>query len=188
MKQKNYSLIGFLIALACCVLAIWVYIQFINKNPEYLIDNQTNQVLEMQVNDNTYTVAPGQLVTTDRLSRQATVRWRTQGSEQWQDEQNIAIEHKRGMFNPARKPYFIYALPYGPGHNIDSIFRSQKTVYNGKTYYGNLKIDSSFYITDYYYSLTESFPKVTKASENPEFRTKIFREDEFRQFYFQHFE
>lgn len=188
MKSRNYSLIGFVIALFVTAMAIWIFIKFINKNPEYLIDNQQDQVIEMQVNNQTYTVAPGQAVATENLPKQITVQWRPQGSEKWLDNRTLSIDYKRGLFNPGRETYFIYALPYGPGHNIDSIFRSKQITYKGKTYYGNLQIDSSFYITDFYYSLNEKFPKVTKASENQEFRTKIFRENEFRQFYFEHFE
>lgn len=98
------------------------------------------------------------------------------------------VTRHSGTLNPTQAVYVTFYLPYGPKLNTDSIFRSQPQQFREKVYYGKMNVDSSSYIEHYYYGLKEKFPSITLKSENKSFRSKLFREDDFKQFYFENFE
>ncbi len=184
MKLSS-SFIGFIIAISICIISLWLYFFTIQKDASYVIDNPTEQVMQVFLDGKEYSIAPDQTVRIDL----------TQGKHQVSKDNAVNadtfnVRNVRGTVNVTRSTYVIFSLPYGSGQNTDSIFRSQQTKIDGKVYYGKIKLDSSLFIQDYYYGLKENFPGLTLKSDygTNKLRSKIFRKDDFKQFYFQKFE
>uniref|UniRef100_UPI0039A45A38 hypothetical protein n=1 Tax=Ornithobacterium rhinotracheale TaxID=28251 RepID=UPI0039A45A38 len=183
MKKKfSPSLVGFIIALAAMLGSLWFYFSFLQKKNYYILDNPTAQTIQVRIDDVPYIVAPAQQVLVPL--KKGTHRMITHH----QRTVNFSVESPRGVLNPTESVYFIFGLPYGVEVNTDSVFAQNQHPYQRKIYYGDIRIDSAMYIDDFYYNLNEDFPKVTKKSENHKLRRKIFRKEDFQQYYFQKFE
>ncbi len=183
--KLSASFTGFIIAMSICLLSLWIYFYVIQKDALYVIDNPTDESMKIFLDKTEYSLAPNQSVNINMDKGQHTV-WKENSSE----HDTFNVKNVRGTINVTRSVYVIFALPYGSGQNTDSIFRSQKTVIDDKIYYGKIRLDSSIFIQDYYYGLNENFPGITLKSEynSGKLRSKIFRKDDFKQFYFQKFE
>lgn len=188
MKKISPNLIGFLIALLICVISLWVYFSYIEKESYHVIDNPTDKNLKVTIDEQNYMLAPMQQIEINLTPGNHTVSAIAENDTTSFPGRNFEVKNARGLINPTLSRYYIYGLPYGPKVNKDSIFRNLKTTFQGKTYMGDLRIDSAVYTEDFYYNLNEEFPSLTLKSENETLRRKIFREIEFKQFYFRHYE
>lgn len=188
MKKLSPSFIGFLIALLVTILSLVVYFEVILKKSYYLIDNPTKATLNVTIDQNKYVVSPGQELKINLEKGQHTLEVASEVDSLNFPASTFEVKRVRGLINPTRSVYFIYGLPYGPMVDKDSIFGKLKTTYQGKTYLGDVKIDSTIYNEDFYYNLDEDFPAFTRKSENDTLRKKIFRVGDFKQFYFENYE
>ncbi|AFL98224.1 hypothetical protein [Ornithobacterium rhinotracheale] len=183
MKKKiSPNLIGFIVAIVATVGSLWFYFSFLQKKNYYILDNPTTETIQVSIDDKPYIVAPEQQVLINL--KKGAHRMITHNNQ----EINFSVKTPRGVLNPTKSAYFIFGLPYGVGVNVDSVFEQNVHKYQNKVYHGDIRIDSAAYIDDFYYNLNEKFPKVTKKSENHKLRRKIFRKDDFKQYYFQNFE
>lgn len=187
MKKVSPNLIGFIIAAIMLVASVYIYQHFLAKKSEYLLDNNSDESYKIQVGQTVYTLAAHQTLPIPLGKGMHHIIVKNE-KDSLISQQKIEVKKLRGLVNIGHQTYFIFGLPYGVKVNVDSIFEHNKTTYQGKKYFGPLKIDSSFYIEDFYYNLNENFPSLTKSSLNDTLRTKIFREGDFKQFYFEHFE
>lgn len=188
MRKISPNLIGFIIALLVCIASLWVYFQYIQKESFHLIDNPTEATLNIKIDDNEYVVAPMQQVEVHLELGKHQITATTDVDAVQLLKTEFEVKNSRGLINPTLSRYYIFGMPYGPKVNKDSIFRNLKTMFKGKVYLGDLQIDSLVYTEDFYYNLNENYPKMTLKSENENLRKKVFREDEFKQFYFEHYE
>lgn len=188
MKKISPNLIGFIIALLICVASLWVYFSYIQKESFHLIDNPTNASIQVTIDDNTYSIAPNQQVQISLEKGKHTISTNADVDSLKLEKTSFETKTSRGLINPTFARYYIYGMPYGPNVNKDSIFENLKTTFKGKTYLGDVKIDSALYTEDFYYNMNENYPKMTLKSENESLRKKIFREDDFKQFYFENYE
>lgn len=191
MEKKSFlspNIIGFLIALGVSIISMWIYFTFIQKKSDHIIDNPTNNTLKVVIDNQNYTIAPNQQVIVHLKQGNHTLSATTDKDSVLINNQVFTVNKVRGIINPNKEKYFIFGLPYGPKVNVDSIFEGNILNYKGKEYHGDVKIDSSFYVEDFYYNLNEDFPKIAKKSENHTLRKKVFREDDFKQYYFENFE
>ena len=188
MKKISPNLIGFIIALLICVASLWIYFTFLQKKSYHLIDNPGKNSLLVQIDENEYNIAPGQFVQVALSMGEHTISTKIENDTLPLIQRAFVVADKRGLLNPTLSRYYIYGMPYGPKVNKDSIFANLKTEFKGKTYLGDLRIDSAIYTEDFYYNINEEFPAMTLQSENDTLRRKIFREDDFKQFYFKNYE
>ena len=104
------------------------------------------------------------------------------------------------MLNPTGAEYYTFNRPYGVRENVDSLFKSSHVTIDDKVYFGNIKKSNKIYIENFYYNLDENFPKLFFNKEGEAFSysfstkkertnlTKIFNEEDFKQFYFENYE
>lgn len=188
MKKLSPSLIGFLIALVASVLSLVIYFKYIQKESFYLIDNPTKASLKVTIDQNEYVLPPEQHLKVPLTKGNHSLSVSSDVDSLNFPEQNFEVTELRGLMNPTRSVYFIYGMPYGLQVNKDSIYTELKTQYQGKTYYGDLHIDSTLYTEDFYYNLNEKYPRITIKSGNDTLRKKVFRVGDFKQFYFENYE
>ncbi|MDO5654775.1 MAG: hypothetical protein Q4G27_01385 [Flavobacteriaceae bacterium] len=188
MKKISPNLLGFIIALFVTIISLWIYFNYIQKKNYQLIDNPTQQTLQVQIGDNQYIVAPGQQLQISLPTGQYNIQTQTLNDTLSYPQTSFEVTKQRGLINPTLATYYIYGMPYGPRVNKDSIFENLKTTFKGKTYSGDLQIDSAVYTENFYYNMNENFPGLTIKSENEALRKKIFRENDFKQFYFKNYE
>lgn len=188
MKKISPSLLGFVIAMLIGIAAFVAYSTFLQKKSEYLIDNPGKESLVVNVDKEVYKIAPGQQISIDLSKGEHSISSKTERDSVIFSNQKIKVTKPRGVLNPTLSPYFVFSLPYGVEVNVDSIFKDHSTVYQGKKYYGEISIDSIPYMENFYYNLNENFPGVTLKSANNTLRTKIFRKDDFKQYYFENHE
>lgn len=186
--KANASFLGFSIAVILTILSFWGYTYFFKKKSDHIIDNPSRYTINIQLDKDHYILAPQQQVKLHLSKGEHLITVKTDKDSLLIEQQPFTVKKDRGTLNPTLSTYFIFALPYGLKVNKDSIFAKNTHFYKGKTYYGELSIDSSLYIENFYYNLNETFPKVIKKSENKSLRTKIFRENDFKQYYFENFE
>lgn len=188
MKNISSNLIGFIIATLICVVSYWVYFDYIQKKDFQIIDNPTKETLNVTIDNKKYIVAPNQSLEIELASGKHTMLVTDNNGSEILPSTQFSSHKERGLINPTLSRYYIYGMPYGPKVNKDSIFKNLKTTFKGKTYLGDLKIDSAIYSEDFYYNINENYPDLTLKSENETLRTKIFREGDFKQFYFENYE
>lgn len=188
MKKISPNLVGFLIALIICVISLWVYFSFIEKKSIQLIDNPSKTTIRVMINDQTYSIAPNQYIEVNLDQGEHSLAVESEVDTLNRQKTAFMVNSNSGLINPLNATYFIYGMPYGPTVNKDSIFNLNQLTYRGKVYRGDVKVDSSLYIENFYYNLNENFPPVALKSENNSLRKKIFRESDFKQFYFEHYE
>ena len=170
------------------ILSLVVYFEVIQKKSYYIVDNPTKATLNITIDQNEYVVSPGQQLQINLEQGKHSLAVSSPVDSLNFPESNFEVNKPRGLINPTRSVYFIYGLPYGPMVDKDSIYTQLKAVYKGKTYVGDVKIDSTIYNEDFYYNLNEDFPSFTRKSENSSLRKKIFRIGDFKQFYFENYE
>src|SRR5690606_9451595 len=151
------------------------YFQYIQKESYYLIDNPTKASLNVFIDDNSYVISPGQQVKVDLEKGEHSLRVASDVDSLNFEESTFKVSQVRGMINPTRSVYFIYGLPYGPTVDKDSIYTNLKATYQGKTYLGDVEIDSAHYTEDFYYNIDENYPRLALRSDNKSLRKKIFR-------------
>lgn len=63
----------------------------------------------------------------------------------------------------------------------------EKVQIDGKPYYGNPKHFNQLYTEDFYYNIDENYDKIIKNIDKIESRTKIFRKEDFLNYYNEHY-
>lgn len=188
MKKLSPNLIGFLFALVASIVIMIVYFQFIEKERYFLMDNPTESTIYVTLDGKEYVVSPRQQIKLNLKRGEHSMEVISEVDSLNFPKTDFVIHNVQGLLNPTRSVYFTFAMPYGPMVDKDSIFGELKVNFEGKTYYGDIQIDSSVYNENFYYNLDEHFPKITKRSQNKELRIKIFRVGDFKQFYFENYE
>lgn len=188
MKKLSPSLIGFLFALVVSVLSMVLYFNYIEKERYYLIDNPTEATIYVNLDGEEYVISPRQHIRIKLNRGEHNLAVSSDVDSLNFPQTDFLVRDVQGLINPTRSVYFTFAMPYGPMVDKDSIFGELHADYQGKTYYGDIQIDSSVYNESFYYNLDEKFPKITRKSDNKELRVKIFRVGDFKQFYFENYE
>lgn len=175
---------GLLWSLGFMVLAFFIYYQFLRKKNYYVADNPTDHTYYLQINnEQKKIIAAGQSLHID-LS-QGKNRFKIfQPENQLLKDTVVEVKKSRGLINLAAKPYYIYRQYYGYNLNKDSLLLTQDQIsIDGKKYFGGAKEFTGTYTEDFYYNVDEDFDKVIKNIDKVESRTKIFRKQDFINYY-----
>ena len=184
--KKNPSLIGLAVVLALLGVIVLVYNFVLSKEDGYLIDNPSDQTINISIDNNDYTLAPQQHVRIDLNKGKHNVKYEFNGKKV---DTLIEIKRASGLFNPTLTDYYIFTRPYGVRPNKDSIFTSRHIEIDNKAYLGIISKSENLYIEDFYYNLDQDYPKVfIKNNEKKTDLSKIFQKEDFKQFYFENYE
>ncbi|MDR1877261.1 MAG: hypothetical protein LBQ84_06520 [Flavobacteriaceae bacterium] len=186
----NSSLRGLLVAISLCVISVLIYKFFIEKNDEFLLDNPTEDTINVIFNGENYLLASGQTLKVSVHQGKNTISSVSgkDGKAILKDTFFTLEKTNRGLINPTGSTYYTFRRYYGHIKNIDSLYKANKTIIGGKEYVGEIKEYKDLVLQDFYFNVNEDFPKVINKVDTMESRVKLFRKTQFLEFYQSTFE
>lgn len=184
MVKKNPALFGFVVSVLAALLAFGVYYLFLAKKNYYLVDNPTPKTYYFKVNnDDEKIISAGQYIKVDLRKGKNNIKV-------FDDKKNLMYDSAfnvnkiRGLVNITHSDYYIHRQYYGYDIKKDSLLgKLGTTVIDGKRYYGEPKHFNKLFTDDFYYNIDEEYDKVIKNIQKVESRVKIFRKQDFLNYY-----
>ena len=182
--KKNPSLFGFIVALVVNVFAFGIYFLFLAKKNYYLVDNPTPKTYYFKINNgDEKVISAGQYVKVDLQKGKNDIKVFDDAKKLIYDSA-FSVNKIRGLINITNSDYYIYTQYYGYDIKKDSLLEKLgKTNIDGKIYYGGPKKFSKLFTEDFYYNIDEDYDKVIKNIQKTESRVKIFRKQDFLNYY-----
>lgn len=180
---------GLIIAVISVLLAFGVYFMFLSKKNYYLVDNPTDHTFYFKINGGPQnTITAGQKFQVDlRKGINKVAVFDASKKPLYDSAFKVTID--RGLLNIAHQDYYINEQFYGYGLNKDSLIAARKaTVIDGKNYLNDPKKFNSLYSEGFYYNVDEDYDKVIKNVQKVESRTKIFRKQDFLNYYKEYYQ
>ena len=182
--KKNAPLLGLIFAVGIVLFAFAVYFLFLAKKNYYLVDNPTPDTYYFKINNGTEKIiSSGQFLKVD-------LNKGTNRIKVFDKEKNLlydsafTVKKIRGLVNITHGDYYIHRQYYGVIPNKDSLLLSQGiTMIDSKEYFGGPKHFNKLYTDDFYYNIDEKYDKLIKNIDKVESRTKIFRKQDFLNYY-----
>lgn len=180
---------GFIISLIAVAAAFGVYFQFLAKKNAYLVDNPTPATYYFRINGgDEKIISGGQYVTVDLKQGKNSIRVFDEHKKMLFDSA-FQVQKPRGLVNITNSDYYVNTQYYGYDLKKDSLLLALgKTVIDGKQYFGAPKRVSRLYTEDFYYNIDEEYDKVVKNIQKTESRTKIFRKQDFLNYYKEYYQ
>lgn len=182
--KNNPALRGFIISLLVTAAAFAVYFMFLSKKNYYLVDNPTPETYYFKINNGSENIiAAGQYVKVDLKKGKNNIQVFDHQKKLMYDSA-FNVDKMRGLLNITHNDYYIHKQFYGVIPNKDSLLMAQDvTNIDGKKYYGGAKRVNKLYTEDFYYNIDEEYDRVIKNIDKIESRTKIFRKQDFLNYY-----
>lgn len=187
--SKKAPLVGFVISVLLVTATVLYYRFFLRTEETFLLDNPTEQSLNIVLNGKKYSLAPKQTASIEVLDGKNTVSAVSEdGKTILKDTFFLAEKPRRGIVNPTFSDYYIFKRYYGYIKNIDSLYKAHQTTIDGKVYFGEIKASKDLFINNFYFNIDQDFPKIVNKHDSIESRTKIFRKNQFLEFYRSNYE
>ncbi|WP_407402996.1 hypothetical protein [Chryseobacterium sp.] len=182
--KNNPSLRGLLVAAGVFIFAFAIYNFFLAKKNYYLVDNPTPNTFYYKINNGSESViSAGQFVNVDLKKGKNSIKVFDQNKKLLYDSA-FEVKKIRGLINIAHNDYYINRQYYGYNLKKDSLLLAlDKTKIDGKMYFGAPKHFNKLYTEDFYYNVDEDYDKVIKNIDNVESRSKIFRKQDYLNYY-----
>ncbi|MCD1116854.1 hypothetical protein [Chryseobacterium turcicum] len=182
--KNNPSLKGLIIAAVVFIGAFAVYNFFLAKKNYYLVDNPTPNTYYFKINNGSEgVISAGQFVKVDLQKGKNSIKVFDQNKKMLYDSA-FEVNKVRGLLNIAHKDYYINEQYYGYNLKKDSLLLAlDKTMIDGKQYYGGAKRFNKLYTEDFYYNVDEDYDQMIKNIQKVESRTKIFRKQDYLNYY-----
>ncbi|PIE50154.1 MAG: hypothetical protein CSA38_04480 [Flavobacteriales bacterium] len=182
--KNNASLKGLIISALAFVGAFAIYFFFLAKENYYLVDNPTPDTYYFKINDGKEKIiAGGQSLQVDLKKGKNDIKVFDAEKKLIYDS-IFEVKKIRGLVNIAHQDYYIHTQYYGYNLDRDSLIMSLgKTKIDDKLYLGAPKKMSKLYSDDFYYNIDEDYDKLIKNIQKVESRTKIFRKQDFLNYY-----
>lgn len=184
MFKKNPQALGFYISVAFALVAFGIYFLFLSKKNEYLVDNPTSNTYYFKINNGEEKIiVGGQYVPVQLNQGKNTIQVLDVNKKPLYDSV-FQVNKIRGLINISQSDYYINRQYYGYGINKDSLLLAlPRTEIDGKKYFGAPKKFNTLYTEDFYYNVDEDYDKVVKNIDKVESRTKIFRKQDYLNYY-----
>lgn len=178
------SIKGLLISLLTVICAFGIYFLFLAKKNYYLVDNPTEKTFYFKINNGEEkTIAANQQFKIDLKQGKNSVKVFDAAKKILFDSAFI-VKKNRGLLNIAHQDYFINEQFYGYALNKDSLITARKiTVIDGKDFVNAPKKMNKLYSEDFYFNIDEDYNKVIKNIQKVESRSKIFRKNDYLNYY-----
>ncbi|MDF2931717.1 MAG: hypothetical protein K0R36_1048 [Chryseobacterium sp.] len=182
--KNNSSLKGLLIAVVVFILAFGVYFFLLAKKNYYLVDNPTPDTYYYKINNGSEgIISAGQYVNVDLKKGRNSIKVFDQNKKLLYDSA-FEVNKIRGLINIAHEDYYINRQYYGYNLKKDSLLLAlDKTIIDGKPYFGGAKHFNKLYTEDFYYNVDEDYDKLIKNIDKVESRSKIFRKQDYLNYY-----
>lgn len=184
MKNLSASVKGLIFSLLAMGFAFAIYFLFLAKPNYYLVDNPTPETYYFKINNGGENIlSAGQYLKVDLNKGKNKIQVFDQNKRMIYDSA-FTVEKVRGLINITNKDYYINNQYYGYGLNKDSLMATKPGIeIDKKQYLGDVKKTNKLYIEDFYYNLDEEYDRVIKNVAKVESRTKIFRKQDFINYY-----
>lgn len=183
--MKNPSLIGFLSVIGFALVVYAYYLFFIKTENYILIDNPTENKIEVILGEKEYSIAPYLSAVAETEIGEQKMIYKIKDSTVLDTLVNIS--KKNTVINPTLANYYIMSQFYGIKKDKDSIFQNVKSIIESKIYIGEIEKKNLLSIDGFDYNLEDDFPEFLSDSELKSMK-KIFREVEFKNYYTQNYE
>lgn len=187
--KKNPALTGLVISVFMVVMAFGVYFLFLAKEDYILVDNPTPDVYYFKINNTEERIiTSGQYVKMDMPKGKNSIQVFDSNKKKLYDSV-FTVNKVRGLVNIAHQDYYINTQYYGYDVKKDSLLLALgTTIIDGKTYHGAPKLFKGLYTEDFYYNVDQEFDKVIKNIQKTEARTKIYRKQDFLNYYKEYYQ
>lgn len=184
MMKRNPALFGFMVSVLAAVFAFGVYFLFLAKKNYFLVDNPTAHTYYFNINNGgEKIISAGQFVKVDLKKGENRIKVFDDKKTLMYDSAFTANK-VRGLINITHSDYYIHRQYYGYDIKKDSLLEKLgKTTIDGKVYYGEPKRFNKLFTDDFYYNVDEDYDKVVKNVQKTESRVKIFRKQDFLNYY-----
>ena len=184
MKNLSASTKGLIFSLLAMGFAFAIYFLFLAKPNYYLVDNPTPETFYFKVNNGEEKIlSAGQYLKVDLNKGKNSIQVFDQNKQLLYDSA-FTVNKVRGLLNITNKDYYINNQYYGYGLNRDSLMASKPGIeIDKKLYLGDVKKMNKLYSEDFYYNLDEDYDRVIKNVAKIESRSKIFRKQDFINYY-----
>lgn len=182
--KKNAPLIGFLSAFGVMLLAFAIYFLFLAKKNEYIVDNPTSGTYYFKVNN-----GEEQIITSGQHVKVELNRGKENSIKVFDEKKKMlydsafTVTQYRGLLNITNGDYYVHRQFYGYVPNKDSLLISKTFELDGVKLPGHVTHHKKLYIEDFYYNVNEDYDQVIKNIDKLESRTKIYRKEDFKNFY-----
>lgn len=182
--KNNPARKGLLIALLMAAAAFAVYFLFLAKRNYYLVDNPTPATYYFQINNSgEKIISAGQYLKVDLNKGNNRIKVFNDSKKLLYDSV-FTVNKIRGLLNITHSDYYIHDQYYGYNLKKDSLLLNlDKTVIDGKEYFGAPRHVNKIYTEDFYYNIDEKYDAVIKNIDKIESRSKIFRKQDFLNYY-----
>ena len=182
--KKNPAVTGFVVALVTVAAAFGIYFLFLAKKNEYLVDNPTPKTYYFRINNGEQQIiAAGQYVKVALGQGKNDIKVYDATRKLLYDSA-FQVNRLRGLLNITHSDYYINTQYYGYNLNKDSLLIALGTTQiDGKRYFGAPKHFNSLFTDRFYYNVDEDYDKVIKNVQKVESRTKIFRKQDYLNYY-----
>jgi len=182
--KNNPSLKGLLIASVVFILAFGVYFFFLAKKNYYLVDNPTPDTYYYKINNGSEgVISGGQFVKVDLKKGKNSIKVFNQNKKLLYDSA-FEVKKVRGLINIAHQDYYVNDQYYGYNLKKDSLLLAlDKTIIDGKPYFGGARHFKKLYTDDFYYNVDEEYDQLIKNIDKVESRSKIFRKQDYLNYY-----
>lgn len=184
MKNLSASTKGLIFSLLAMGFAFAIYFLFLAKKNYYLVDNPTPETFYFKINNGSQNIlSAGQYVKVDLYKGKNKIAVFDQNKKLLYDSA-FTVSKIRGLLNIANKDYYVNHQYYGYGLNKDSLMAAKPGIEIDKKHYlGDVKKINKLYTEDFYYNLDEEYDRVIKNVAKVESRSKIFRKQDFINYY-----
>ncbi|MDR2205299.1 MAG: hypothetical protein LBE36_03995 [Flavobacteriaceae bacterium] len=184
MSKLSPPVKGLIISLIAVFIAFGIYFLFLSKRNYYVVDNPTNQTFYFNINHSEeQVISAGQTLKISLNKGKNEIKVFDENKKLLFDS-TFNVNKIRGLLNISHSDYYIHRQYYGYNLKKDSLLASQKTVgIDGKMYFGEPELFNKLYSEDFYYNVDEDYDKLIKNIDKIESRTKIFRKQDFINYY-----
>ncbi len=182
--KKNPAVIGLIVSLLVAVFAFGIYFIFLAKKNYYLVDNPTAETYYYKINN-----GPENIITTGQFNEITLNKGKNRvavydANKKLIYDSAFEVNKIRGLLNITHSDYYTHRQYYGYNLKKDSLLQSMKLVnIDGKNYLGEPKKINQLYTEDFYFNIDEDYDKLIKNIDKVESRTKIFRKQDFLNYY-----
>lgn len=182
--KKNPALAGLLFSLLAAAFAFAIYFLFLAKKNYYVVDNPTPKTYYFKINNGEEKIiSAGQFLKVDLNKGKNSIQVFDEQKKPLYDSV-FNVNKIRGLVNITHSDYYIHEQFYGYNVKKDSLLLAKdKTIIDGKPYYGGAKHFNKLFTDDFYYNVDEDYDKVIKNVQKIESRSKIFRKQDFLNYY-----
>ncbi|NAW50601.1 hypothetical protein GNY06_04110 [Elizabethkingia argentiflava] len=183
MRKLTPSVKGLIFSFLAVIGAFAIYYNYLKKENQYLVDNPTPDVYYFKINDDAEKIiASGQYVNVALSTGENNIKVFDRNKKLLYDSL-FTVSKVRGLLNITHQDYYINRQYYGYNIDKDSLRAQHALKVDGETLFTDAQKVNKLYTEDFYYNVNEDYDAVIKNMQKLESRTKIFRKQDFLNYY-----